>query len=193
MAGYAEGRPSWMDERFYPVEERLFAGMNLEVFDVLLVDVGGGRGHDVEKFKETFRGVLGRLVLQDLPGVIENIDNLGASIERVPLGFTTPQPVHGARAYFLHSIMHDWSDAKCVLILQHLSKAMRKGYSKISIHKAVLPDQAADPRMTALDWIGSCWRPCQALNAQKLNGVNWLQMQDWRLRVSGLNLLKVTA
>lgn len=48
MSGYRQGRPSWMDPDFYPVEERLFADMDTE--GVLLVDVGGGQGHDLAEF-----------------------------------------------------------------------------------------------------------------------------------------------
>ena len=153
MAGYAEGRPSWMWGDFYPVGERLIKGSSQSVFDVLLVDVGGGRGHDLAKFKETFDDVSGRLVLQDLPDVVNNIQDLDPKIEQMAHDFTTPQPVLGARACFMHSILHDWSDEKCVLILKHLAKATKKGYSKILVYEIVLPDQGADPSMTALDLI----------------------------------------
>lgn len=111
----------------------------------------GGRGYDFEKFRATFGDVAKRLIVQDLPKVIENVQNLDACIERMANDFTAAQPVHGARAYFLHSVLHDWSDA--MLTLQHWSKAMRKGYSKILVHEIVLPDEDADPCMTALDWI----------------------------------------
>ena len=123
-----------MDEKFFPVKERLFQGLDLGVSDFLLVDGGGGRGHDLEKFRKTFVNVPGRLILQDLPGVIENIEDLDTSIGRVAHDFTAPQPVYDTRAYFLHSILHDWSDEESVLILQYMSKAMRKGCSRILIH-----------------------------------------------------------
>ena len=39
----------------------------------LLVDIGGGRGHDLEAFKHTNPNAEGKLVLQDLPPVIYDI------------------------------------------------------------------------------------------------------------------------
>ncbi len=44
MSAYNEGRPQWMDEGFYPIVERL-EGVPKD--QVLLVDVGGGMGHDL--------------------------------------------------------------------------------------------------------------------------------------------------
>ena len=51
----------------------------------------------------------------------------------------TRQP--GARVYYLRSILHDWPDDKCKLILKHLASAMKPGYSKILINELILPDQ----------------------------------------------------
>lgn len=40
--------------------------------DVLLVDMGGGYGHDAEGFIKTFSSVFpGKIALQDLPGIID--------------------------------------------------------------------------------------------------------------------------
>lgn len=48
MSGYRQGRPSWMDTDFYPVKKQLYAGVDSD--DVLLVDIGGGVGHDLAEF-----------------------------------------------------------------------------------------------------------------------------------------------
>lgn len=50
MGGYRQGRPSWMDSNFYPVEERLIKDMDTNDDAVLLVDIGGGLGHDLTEF-----------------------------------------------------------------------------------------------------------------------------------------------
>jgi hypothetical protein len=47
MGGYRQGRPSWMDNGFYPVEERLVQGMEDSPDAVVLVDIGGNLGHDL--------------------------------------------------------------------------------------------------------------------------------------------------
>ena len=58
----------------------------------------------------------------------------------------------GARIYFLHSVLHDWPDADCRRILQHLVAVMKKGYSKVLINENVVPDVGASWQITSLDW-----------------------------------------
>jgi hypothetical protein len=50
MGGYSQGRPSWMDTGFYPIEDRLIKGMDASPDAALLVDVGGSIGHDLHAF-----------------------------------------------------------------------------------------------------------------------------------------------
>lgn len=49
MSAYSQGRPSWMDIDFHPVNERLISGFNADKDSVLLVDQAGGLGHDLEE------------------------------------------------------------------------------------------------------------------------------------------------
>jgi hypothetical protein len=57
----------------------------------------------------------------------------------------------GARAYFLHHILHDWSDKYCLQILKQLRDAMTPGYSKLIIHELVLPDVGATELQARFD------------------------------------------
>ena len=96
MSGYRQGKRSWMDEGFYPLEGRL--GLDAEDGDkdvVLLVDVGGGLGHDLEELKLKHPGLQGRLVLQDQPEVIAQISKASNGIELTAHDFFTPQSVKG--------------------------------------------------------------------------------------------------
>ena len=118
MGGYRQGRRSWWEEGFYPVRERLVRGAGLEeegeedeAGKVLLVDVGGGFGHDIREFAAGFGDVVamgrgkGRLVLEDLPEVVGQIGEealvLGwgggeeVRIERVGCDFFEENPVQG--------------------------------------------------------------------------------------------------
>ncbi|KAM5349552.1 hypothetical protein ACJ41O_006057 [Fusarium nematophilum] len=133
-------RKYWYD--WFPVQERLVDGFDASF--PLLVDVGGGRGHDMQAFHAKFPKI-GRLILQDLPQVIQNIraGDLDGAIEKVEHDFFTQQPVKGARAYFLHHILHDWSDLHCLKILKQLHAAMKPGYSRLLIHDLILPDTGA--------------------------------------------------
>lgn len=99
MMGVRAARPTWSD--WFPVQEELFDGVDGEEGSVLLIDIGGGRGHDIGNFEKKFgkeRGLegKGRLVLQDLPAVINDITDLSKGIERVEYDFFTPQPLKGA-------------------------------------------------------------------------------------------------
>ncbi|KAF2261350.1 sterigmatocystin 8-O-methyltransferase [Lojkania enalia] len=148
MKGKRASRPSWAD--WWPVESLIFRAMELDTNRCLLVDVGGGRGHDVQSFKDKFPN-RGRLVVEDLPAVIDDIKELDNDIERVKYDFFTPQPVEGARIYFFGMIFHDWSDEFCLKILSQTVPAMKKGYSKLLIDDAFLPTQGCPAVLGALD------------------------------------------
>lgn len=51
--------------------------------------------------------------------------------------------IAGARGYFLHHVLHDWSDKYCQLMLQNIRRAMIPGYSKLLIHELILPNTGA--------------------------------------------------
>jgi hypothetical protein len=93
--GAANGAlPNWCDS--YDVKGRLLDGYSSENSKALLVDIGGGNGHDVQDFKKRYGGICdGELVLQDLPGVIEGIEQLDAGITQIGHDFFEPQPVQG--------------------------------------------------------------------------------------------------
>lgn len=123
--GAANGaQVSWTES--YDVKHRLLDGYSSEKSKTLLVDIGGGQGHDVQDFKKRYGGHCdGELVLQDLPGVIEGIEQIDAGITKMGHDFFEPQPVKGepaaalrpssvlistigARAYIMKHILHDW-------------------------------------------------------------------------------------
>lgn len=60
---------------------------------VLFVDVAGGLGRYTEALLAKFPGIPGRLILQDLPPVIESIQELHPRIERMEYDFFTEQPI----------------------------------------------------------------------------------------------------
>ncbi|KAF7371026.1 putative O-methyltransferase [Mycena sanguinolenta] len=130
MSGYRAGKPSWVDPDFYPVADRLAKPFDPSISEVLLVDIGGGLGHDLVELKAKHPTLPGKLVLQD-----------------------RPEPVRGARAYYLHSVLHDWSDDDCVKILEQLKPAMEPGYSKLLISEIVVPRQNATWPVTVVDQV----------------------------------------
>ncbi|KAF4473742.1 Sterigmatocystin 8-O-methyltransferase [Fusarium agapanthi] len=179
-----------MHSSIYPVEETLFPGSVESLEAPLLVDVAGGLGHDVHEFKKfypnhpgvsftfnlkttTTDNSLKKLILQDLPVVINNLKDIDASIELVPHDFLTDQPMKGARAYFMHSILHGWPDDVCRKIQARLTEAMKPGYSKLLIFECVIPRTGAYWKATAGDI------PMMTqLSALELTEDNWYQLID---------------
>ncbi|KAK4449954.1 O-methyltransferase [Podospora aff. communis PSN243] len=153
MSGYRVGRPSWLHPSIYPVQSRLVTGH--EPPSALLVDIGGNTGRDLLQFAHTFSPPKGTtLILQDQPPVLESAPHSeleAAGITPMPHDFFTPQPVHGARAYFLHHILHDWPDERCVEIVTQIKGAMRPGYSRLLVNEHVIPSMGASWEATYLD------------------------------------------
>lgn len=183
MGGYRQGRPSWMDAGFFPVQERLIEGFDATADDsVLLVDVGGSFGHDISEFHKKQPAAPGRLVLQDLPAVIDQIQDLEAKIERMPYDFYTEQPLKGARAYYMHSVLHDWPDEVALKILERVKEAMKPGYSKLLINENVLPPTGAQWEATALDIM-----MLTLLASRERTQANWESL----LQKAGLKIVKI--
>ena len=152
MSAYRAGKANWYDPGFYPVADRLVAGFDSSQSKVLLVDVGGGRGHDVELFAARHATHPGKLILQDREPVIASIQNK----DKLPFvcqahDFFTPQPIQGAKAYALHSILHDWSDEEGVKILQNLKPALKPGYSRVLLNEIVLSEEHPTLAATSMD------------------------------------------
>jgi hypothetical protein len=169
MSGYRLGRPSWMDPDFYPVQDSLVkaAPAPISADDVLLVDIGGGLGHDLAEFQQKHPNTPGRLILQDFL-TIEQVKDLHPRIECMKYDFHAEQPIRGARAYYMHSVLHDWPDDVCASILTRVREAMRPGYSKLLINENVIPSTGADWQATALDLV-----MMSLLSAKERTQVDW--------------------
>lgn len=65
---------------------------------VVLVDVGGNKGHDLKLFQAAHPKLDWKLILQDLPDVVKQNDQaLLEGIEIMPYDFFTSQPVQGRK------------------------------------------------------------------------------------------------
>ncbi|KAK8084817.1 hydroxyindole O-methyltransferase [Apiospora hydei] len=146
-------RPSWTD--MYPVQARLVEGLKPNDDASAFVDVGGSMGQILQDFRANVPQYTGRLVLQELPEVVGAATEKGVGADgRIELqahDFFTPQPVRGARAYFMRTVLHDWPDAQCRKILAHLKDAMEPGYSRILISDCVISDEKAAWQHVSMD------------------------------------------
>lgn len=91
MSGIRSTRIHWTE--WFPVETQILSGFSGADDGILMVDVGGGKGHDLERLLKQFPNIKGRLILQDLPATISNVKELSAGIQAMPHDFFTPQPV----------------------------------------------------------------------------------------------------
>lgn len=169
MTAQATGKPTWSQEHFYPAERLSHAE---DDGAVLIVDIGGGKGHDLVDFGQRHPQIKGKLVVQEMPYMVEQMQGKLDGVEYMVHDFNQPQPVQGklsrrrgriklhrlthtsvagASAYFLHQILHDYDDKTCRNILRQILPAMRKGHSKILIQELVLADQGAHWMATGLD------------------------------------------
>lgn len=124
----------WYD--IFPCEERFG---NTKPDEVLLVDIGGGEGNDLAAFHARFPNQPGQLVLQDLSQVINDIKDLAPAIQRSVHDFFEPQPIKGARAYFMCNVLHDWPNKQALQILKHVRDAM-SSESVLLVNESVMPD-----------------------------------------------------
>ncbi|KAJ5173353.1 hypothetical protein N7492_005946 [Penicillium capsulatum] len=168
----------WFD--IYPAAQKL--GMREYPDAVLMVDVGGGPGQELVRFKERHPEIRGRFVLQDLPLTLERIEKLPEGVEAMDYDFFTPQPVKGSRLYFLRDVLHNWSDAKSTRILSNIVQAMDPEYSTLLIDDYVLPDRGAELRAAEMDIL--MWLHTAGLER---TGSQWKRL----LATAGLELVQV--
>ncbi|PYH88929.1 O-methyl transferase B [Aspergillus ellipticus CBS 707.79] len=117
--------------------------------EILFVDVGGGAGHQCQRFRERFPDLPGRMVLQDLPQVIQGARSI-PGVENMGYNIFTPQPLKNAKFYYMRGVLHDFPDAKCKEILANLVAAMGPD-SAILIDEMVLPDKNISWVATGMD------------------------------------------
>lgn len=92
MSNYRIDRAEFFD--VFPAEERLLHRRCGSNHDVLMVDIGGGLGHEIEKFMKKFPEEKARMILQDQPNVLSQVQQSNM-MEVMAYDFFTPQPVEG--------------------------------------------------------------------------------------------------
>ncbi|KAI0967886.1 S-adenosyl-L-methionine-dependent methyltransferase [Xylaria arbuscula] len=140
--GIAAGRSSKADLAAFPWGDVLPP-------DAVVVDVGGGSGHVAKALAGMFPAF--EIIVQDRAEVVEaatHQDDDNTSSPNLSLGpsnvtfqthsFFNPQPLHGADAYFLRQVLHDWPDAEVLRILRALLPALKPG-SRVLVSEYVVP------------------------------------------------------
>ncbi|KAI0479724.1 S-adenosyl-L-methionine-dependent methyltransferase [Xylaria cf. heliscus] len=150
MVAQRVGRKSFIDALDF---EKRFAN-DITSLDFLFVDIGGGTGSQCLAFRQRYPNLPGRVLLQDRPEVIERVKLMLAvavNVEAEVYDFsTTPQPVRGARIYYMRNIFHAWGDAKCVEILLNIKAGMTE-QSVLIIDEIAFPEKNAKGQATEHD------------------------------------------
>ena len=106
------------------------------------VDVGGSLGHTCIEVARRHSHI--STIVQDLPATIDNVPSdivpaaIRGRVQFMKHDMFKPQPVHGADIYYFRAVLHDWSDASCVEILQNLIPALKPG-ARILVMDTCLP------------------------------------------------------
>lgn len=170
--------------------------------DVLVVDIGGGKGHCLKRINNAIQDIEGRLVLRDRPEVINDTYDLDLSrIEKCEYDFLEPQPIMGeyifprqqthanarlpgAHIYYICRVLHDWPNHLCVSILKNIANianAMEPGKSRLIIAEIVVPSTGGDSETGWMDLV------LMTVTGVERSAKDWEQL----LSAAGLKLEKI--
>lgn len=134
------GQKSWLD--VFPLEKYVNEPSTGNKNRPLFVDVGGGYGHQSREALKRFPSLHGRVVLEDTHGAAIDSAKAIEGLQVVHHDFTKPQPVKGARVYYLRNILHDWPDQACHSILSQLKDVLAPD-SVILLDELIIHDEGA--------------------------------------------------
>ncbi|KAJ5735535.1 O-methyltransferase B [Penicillium malachiteum] len=175
MKSNRDGMPTFLD--VFPVLEK---ATDLTPERALFVDIGGGIGQQAIAFKEKYPQLEGRVIVQDITlATADAIQHPG--VEAMAYDFFSPQPIKGAKSYYLRNILHDWPDHKCREILKNIIDAMAPD-SYILIDDMVLPNVGVHWQQAQLDMLMMV-----ALAARERTQEQWDQLVE----SAGLKVNKV--
>lgn len=122
------------------------SGLPASSVDTIIVDMGGGNGHELLEFRRRFpkSSHPGRVLVQDLPSTFDHVDISALEaqgVEVMPHNFFKPQPVTGAQFFYLASIIHDWSDIDAAVIFNNIKPALKINHSSILVIDLVVPEE----------------------------------------------------
>lgn len=136
MAGRRAEQLKWID--WFPIQERIVEGFEDGEGSVLMVDVAGGRGHDLTEFHAKFPQTPGRLILEDMPQVLEGMTS-SPGIECQPIDLFEPQPIKGDTPAPSRSSTISLRSSRCSSILYEVCLS-RLGRSSMSADAATIAD-----------------------------------------------------
>ena len=86
---------------------------------ICLVDTGPGSGRDMLAFKRKFPNTTGRVILEDLPAVFNDVHYNDLGLEKIEYDVFTPQPIQGKSTEIVIGMKH----LPC--LLTHINRSSR--------------------------------------------------------------------
>lgn len=122
---------------------------------VVFVDVGGGHGHAISSILKAHPDIKPeQCVLQDSGAVIDFAQKgnkeLPHEVEKQVHDFFSPNPVKGAKAYFMRAIAHDLSDQNTIRVLKQIVPVMERD-SKVLIADNNIPEGPQSGNTAVMD------------------------------------------
>lgn len=139
-----DGLPSWLD--VYPYQR---LAESLDPNQIFFIDLEGGIGHQAVALREKVPQLPNRVIVQDTPDTVTQVIK-HPGVEAIAQDLFQPQAHKGAKIYYLRNIIHDHSDARSAVILQHTKAALSPG-SVILIDDMVIPNVGAHWHAMSLD------------------------------------------
>lgn len=153
MAAQRIGQRSVWDGRV-PLVDFHMSDQDLRSRRVLVVDIGGGYGHQMVELRRQHPNMQGKTIMQDLAFVHDMRPNIeefcSQGIEPAAHDFMQPQPVRGAKVYYLRNVIHNWNDANSKVILKQIRGAMAED-SVVIIDDVVMPKVGATWKQASMD------------------------------------------
>jgi len=168
MTVHRAGLSDWLS--VFPVEKEV-GSWSATPKKAVFVDIGGGYGHQCMALKTKYPDLPGRVILQDLPGTLEQVLPI-PGVEAMAQNFFEPQAIKSAKFYYMRNILHDYPDDKCLVILSHCIAAMDSD-SLILIDEMVLPTKGVPWQATQIDMT-----MMSALAAQERTIEQWYALLD---------------
>jgi len=146
----------------------------------LFVDVGGSIGHQSKRLRLKYPSLPGKVIVQDLPETVK-VATPAKGVEFMAYDFFTPQPIHGARFYYMRTVLHDWDEENSVKILQNTAAAMGPD-SQLLIDEMALPNKD-------VHW----WSACLDLHMYTMLNALERTVEQWHdlLAKAGLKIVDI--
>lgn len=146
----------------------------------LFVDIGGSIGHQSIRLRNKYPTLPGRIIVQDLPETVK-VAPAAKGVEFMAHDFFQPQPVVGARFYYMRTVLHDWDEDKSLAILKNTAAAMGPG-SQLLIDEMALPNKG-------VHW----WSACLDLHMYTMLNALERTVEQWEdlLAKAGLKIVDI--